>query len=160
MAIDQVTWNPQEQGLREICLLLQEHRAPSSDQARIFLHLQQLTRLPDFSNYLAFILCRGEVSVFLIYAVKYILDCRLYEGKRESCAPLQWNCITNLQWNLTSSQRKCKLFLSQWVASFTMSPNTTTSLQRENWSSYAVNSEFQNVLITRDDKLCCHRYCI
>lgn len=53
-------WQPQEEGLREICVLLQEHRAPSADQTRVFQQLQRFSQLPDFNNYLAFILCRAE----------------------------------------------------------------------------------------------------
>ncbi|KAH7437698.1 hypothetical protein KP509_05G084500, partial [Ceratopteris richardii] len=53
-------WQPQEEGLRGICVLLQEHRAPSADQTRVFQQLQQFSQLPDFNNYLAYILCRGE----------------------------------------------------------------------------------------------------
>ncbi|MCO5611248.1 hypothetical protein L7F22_065500 [Adiantum nelumboides] len=53
-------WQPQEEGLIGICALLQEHRAPSADQTRVFQQLQQFSQLPDFNNYLTFILCRAE----------------------------------------------------------------------------------------------------
>ncbi|GLJ54534.1 hypothetical protein SUGI_1171160 [Cryptomeria japonica] len=53
-------WQPQEEGLREICGLLEEYRSPTSDQARIWQQLQRYSQFPDFSNYLAFILARAE----------------------------------------------------------------------------------------------------
>ncbi|KAH9321782.1 hypothetical protein KI387_016421, partial [Taxus chinensis] len=55
-----VVWQPQEEGLKEICGLLEEYRNPTSDQARIWQQLQRYSQFPDFSNYLAFILARGE----------------------------------------------------------------------------------------------------
>jgi transportin-1 len=54
-------WQPQEQGLREICAHLEAHISPNSDQARIWQQLQQYSQFPDFNNYLLFILARGEV---------------------------------------------------------------------------------------------------
>jgi len=56
-------WQPQEQGLHEICTLLEAHISPNSDQARIWQQLQQYSQFPDFNNYLVFILARGEVSL-------------------------------------------------------------------------------------------------
>jgi len=53
-------WQPKEEGLREICGLLEEYRCPTSDQARIWQQLQRYSQLPDFGNYLAFILARAE----------------------------------------------------------------------------------------------------
>lgn len=53
-------WQPKEEGLREICGLLEEYRSPTSDQARIWQQLQRYSQLPDFGNYLAFILARAE----------------------------------------------------------------------------------------------------
>lgn len=62
-------WQPQEQGLREICAHLEAHISPNSDQARIWQQLQQYSQFPDFNNYLTFILARGEVSLpFLLVA--------------------------------------------------------------------------------------------
>ncbi|KAJ4772512.1 Transportin-1 [Rhynchospora pubera] len=54
------TWQPQEQGLREICALLEQQITPGSDQARIWQQLQQLSQFPDFNNYLVFILSRAQ----------------------------------------------------------------------------------------------------
>lgn len=54
-------WQPQEQGLREICTLLEAHISPNSDQARIWQQLQHYSQFPDFNNYLVFLLARGEV---------------------------------------------------------------------------------------------------
>ncbi|ONM15687.1 Transportin-1 [Zea mays] len=53
-------WQPQEQGLHEICTLLEAHISPNSDQARIWQQLQHYSQFPDFNNYLTFILARGE----------------------------------------------------------------------------------------------------
>ncbi|XP_042471730.1 transportin-1-like [Zingiber officinale] len=53
-------WQPQEEGLREICALLEEHISPNSDQSRILQQLQHYNQLPDFNNYLVFILAHAE----------------------------------------------------------------------------------------------------
>lgn len=53
-------WQPQEQGLCEICAHLEAHISPNSDQARIWQQLQHYSQFPDFNNYLTFILARGE----------------------------------------------------------------------------------------------------
>jgi hypothetical protein len=55
-------WQPQEEGLREICALLEAHISPNSDQARIWQQLQHYAQFPDFNNYLVFLLARGEVT--------------------------------------------------------------------------------------------------
>ncbi|KAK6158115.1 hypothetical protein DH2020_005429 [Rehmannia glutinosa] len=55
------TWKPQEEGLREICALLEQQMAPSSDdKSMIWQRLQHYSQFPDFNNYLAFIFARGE----------------------------------------------------------------------------------------------------
>lgn len=54
-------WRPQEDGLKEICGLLEQYRLPTVDQSRIWQQHQRCSQLPDFNNYLAFILCRAEV---------------------------------------------------------------------------------------------------
>ncbi|XP_073306992.1 transportin-1-like [Primulina huaijiensis] len=57
------TWRPQEEGLREICVLLEKQMAPSSDdKSQIFQKLQQYSQFPDFNNYLAFIFARVEAK--------------------------------------------------------------------------------------------------
>ncbi|CAI5468976.1 unnamed protein product [Closterium sp. Yama58-4] len=53
-------WQPSEQGANEICSLLHEYLKPGVDQARIFQELQRCSQFPDFNNYLAFLLCKGE----------------------------------------------------------------------------------------------------
>ena len=90
----QVMWNPQEQGLKEICSLLQEHRPPSSDQARIFQKLQQFTLLPDFNNYLAFILCHGEVTHAFPSLNDEYMFLLLYKRKRKSYTP--WDYVLSV----------------------------------------------------------------
>jgi transportin-1 len=54
------SWRPQEEGLKEICGLLEQYRLPTVDQSRIWQQHQRCSQLPDFNNYLAFILCRAE----------------------------------------------------------------------------------------------------
>ncbi|KAG1363579.1 putative Transportin-1 [Cocos nucifera] len=54
-------WQPQEEGLREICGLLERHISPNSDQSRIWQQLQHYSQFPDFNNYLAFILAHAEI---------------------------------------------------------------------------------------------------
>lgn len=56
------SWRPQEEGLKEICGLLEQYRLPTVDQSRIWQQHQRCSQLPDFNNYLAFILCRAEVQ--------------------------------------------------------------------------------------------------
>lgn len=56
-----VDWQPQEGRLKEICGLLEQYRLPTVDQSRIWQQLQRCRTLPDFNNYLAFIMCRAEV---------------------------------------------------------------------------------------------------
>ncbi|KAK4486439.1 hypothetical protein RD792_009117 [Penstemon davidsonii] len=54
-------WQPQDEGLREICGLLEQQMAPTSDDKTvIWQRLQQYSQFPDFNNYLAFIFARGE----------------------------------------------------------------------------------------------------
>uniref|UniRef100_A0A804IQ75 Importin N-terminal domain-containing protein n=1 Tax=Musa acuminata subsp. malaccensis TaxID=214687 RepID=A0A804IQ75_MUSAM len=52
-------WQPREEGLREICGLLEQQISPNGDQARIWQQLQQYNRLADFNNYLVFILAHA-----------------------------------------------------------------------------------------------------
>ncbi|KAL7150279.1 hypothetical protein ABFS83_05G100900 [Erythranthe nasuta] len=55
------TWTPQEEGLREICGLLEQQMAPTSDdKSMIWQKLQQYSHFPDFNNYLAFIFAHAE----------------------------------------------------------------------------------------------------
>ncbi|KAI4366286.1 hypothetical protein MLD38_022180 [Melastoma candidum] len=54
------TWQPKEEGLNEICALLEQHISPASDKSRIWQQLQHYNQFPDFNNYLAFIFARAE----------------------------------------------------------------------------------------------------
>ncbi|XP_044489332.1 transportin-1-like isoform X2 [Mangifera indica] len=56
------SWQPQEEGFKEICGLLEQHISPSStaDKSQIWQQLQHYSQFPDFNNYLAFILARAE----------------------------------------------------------------------------------------------------
>ncbi|KAI3419849.1 Importin N-terminal domain-containing protein [Psidium guajava] len=56
----QPVWQPKEEGLREICTLLEQHISPTSDKSRIWQQLQHYSQFPDFNNYLAFIFARAE----------------------------------------------------------------------------------------------------
>ncbi|XP_068661941.1 transportin-1-like isoform X2 [Aristolochia californica] len=53
-------WQPLDDGLREISVLLEQHISPNSDQQRIWQQLQHYSQFPDFNNYLAFILARAQ----------------------------------------------------------------------------------------------------
>ncbi|KAJ7545352.1 hypothetical protein O6H91_09G116500 [Diphasiastrum complanatum] len=53
-------WKPQEDGVKEICGLLQESSVPSLDHTRVWQQLQRCNQSPDFNNYLTFILCQAE----------------------------------------------------------------------------------------------------
>ncbi|KAE8689077.1 hypothetical protein F3Y22_tig00110944pilonHSYRG00068 [Hibiscus syriacus] len=55
-------WQPQEEGLKEICGLLEQQISPSSlvDKSQIWQQLQHYSQFPDFNNYLVFILARAE----------------------------------------------------------------------------------------------------
>ncbi|CAH2051514.1 unnamed protein product [Thlaspi arvense] len=55
-------WQPREDGLTEICALLEQQISPSSvvDKSQIWKQLQHFSQFPDFNNYLVFILVRAE----------------------------------------------------------------------------------------------------
>ncbi|XP_006364503.1 transportin-1 isoform X1 [Solanum tuberosum] len=53
-------WQPQEQGFKEICGLLEQQMSPTSDNSQIWQQLQHYSQFPDFNNYLAFIFARAE----------------------------------------------------------------------------------------------------
>ncbi|PPD89628.1 hypothetical protein GOBAR_DD13442 [Gossypium barbadense] len=67
-AAGSASWQPQEEGLKEICGLLEQQISPSSsaDKSQIWQQLQHYSQFPDFNNYLAFILARAEISVSLL----------------------------------------------------------------------------------------------
>lgn len=70
MAASTAPWQPQEEGFREICGLLEQqisHSSSSTDKSQIWQQLQQYSQFPDFNNYLAFILARAEVVQFVLY---------------------------------------------------------------------------------------------
>ncbi|XP_022769253.1 transportin-1-like isoform X2 [Durio zibethinus] len=48
-------WQPKEEGLREICGVLEQHISPTSDKTRIWQQLQHYSHFPDFNDYLVFI---------------------------------------------------------------------------------------------------------
>ncbi|KAJ4700596.1 transportin 1 [Melia azedarach] len=56
----QALWQPKEEGLREICGVLEQHISPTSDKSRIWQQLQHYSQFPDFNNYLAFIFAHAE----------------------------------------------------------------------------------------------------
>jgi transportin-1 len=55
--------------------LLEQYRLPTVDQSRIWQQHQRCSQLPDFNNYLAFILCRAEVRLLITCDLK-----RLFSG--------------------------------------------------------------------------------
>ncbi|KAK7855605.1 transportin-1 [Quercus suber] len=58
--VNSASWQPQEEGFREICGLLEQQISHSSDKSQIWHQLQHYSQFPDFNNYLAFILARAE----------------------------------------------------------------------------------------------------
>jgi transportin-1 len=62
MAATAVVWQPRDDGLAEICSLLEQQISPSSvvDKSQIWKQLQHFSQFPDFNNYLVFILVRAE----------------------------------------------------------------------------------------------------
>eukprot|EP00897_Mesotaenium_endlicherianum_P000797 jgi/Mesen1/10718/ME000090S10178 len=53
-------WQPAEEGYNQICKLLNEYLLPGVNQALIFQQLEEYSKIPEFNNYLTFILCRAE----------------------------------------------------------------------------------------------------
>ncbi|KAL1569023.1 Transportin-1 [Salvia divinorum] len=68
-------WVPQEEGLREICGLLQQQMAPTADdKSAVWQKLEHYSQFPDFNNYLAFIFARAEgISVEVRQAAGLLL---------------------------------------------------------------------------------------
>ncbi|KAL3146894.1 hypothetical protein ABBQ38_014866 [Trebouxia sp. C0009 RCD-2024] len=54
------TWAPQEPGVQQICYLLSEYQKPGTNQSQILAQLEECKNIPDFNNYLAFILSQGN----------------------------------------------------------------------------------------------------
>lgn len=85
------SWQPQEQGIKEICGLLEQQMspAPNSDKTQIWQQLQHYSQFPDFNNYLTFILSHSEVFIvslnlriflliFWLLVVMSLLCCKIY----------------------------------------------------------------------------------
>jgi transportin-1 len=53
-------WVPQQEGVSQILQLLTEYRQPGANQQQMYQRLQQCAQIPDFNNYLAFLLTQGE----------------------------------------------------------------------------------------------------
>ncbi|MCL7046718.1 hypothetical protein MKW94_029396, partial [Papaver nudicaule] len=66
-------WQPQEEGLREICGLLEQQINPTSDKPLIWQQLQHFSQFPDFNNYLAFIIARAQGTSMEIRQVSGLL---------------------------------------------------------------------------------------
>ncbi|XP_021741632.1 transportin-1-like [Chenopodium quinoa] len=64
LATNGALWQPQEQGIKEICGLLEQQMSPvpNSDKTQIWQQLQHYSQFPDFNNYLAFILSHAEIK--------------------------------------------------------------------------------------------------
>lgn len=56
------TWQPQQEGLREICGLFERNTSSNSDKAVIWQQLQHYSQFPDFNNYLCYILVHVEAT--------------------------------------------------------------------------------------------------
>ncbi|KAK3193287.1 hypothetical protein Dsin_024597 [Dipteronia sinensis] len=83
------SWQPQEEGFKEICGLLEQQISSSStaDKSQIWQQLQHYSHFPDFNNYLAFILARADgKSVEIRQAAGLLLKNNLRTGYK-SMAP-------------------------------------------------------------------------
>ena len=69
--VNSASWQPQEEGFREICGLLEQQISHSSDKSQIWHQLQHYSQFPDFNNYLAFILARAEVTFYAFFFLAY-----------------------------------------------------------------------------------------
>ena len=70
------SWQPKEEGFKEICGLLEQQISHSSDKSQIWHQLQHYSQFPDFNNYLAFILARAEVlSLLSCLFTGFCVDC-------------------------------------------------------------------------------------
>ena len=49
-------WRPDAAGLATLVALLTEYRQPGANQAQVYARLEQCRGVPDFNNYLAFLL--------------------------------------------------------------------------------------------------------
>ena len=54
-------WAPNAEGLATIASLFHEYSQPSANQVEIYGRLQQCSAVPDFNNYLAFLLSQAAV---------------------------------------------------------------------------------------------------
>jgi hypothetical protein len=62
-SIIMASWEPNQDGVREICQLLHEYLQPGVDQQAIFMQLQKCSQYPDFNNYLTYILTHADVRL-------------------------------------------------------------------------------------------------
>ena len=65
-------WQPKEEGLREICGVLEQHISPTSNKPRIWQQLQHYTQFPDFNNYLVFIFAHAQVLLFHFFKLQLL----------------------------------------------------------------------------------------
>lgn len=72
MAAPASSWQPQEEGFKEICGLVEQQISPSSDKSQIWQQLQHYSHFPDFNNYLAFILARAEVLLSFVHSPSFL----------------------------------------------------------------------------------------
>lgn len=56
------TWQPDEVGVQQICAVLRDYQLAGVDHRRLFRQLEQFSQIPDFANYLTYILCRAETQ--------------------------------------------------------------------------------------------------
>jgi len=59
VAMEMPQWVPQDSGLKEICQLLAEYQKPSANHAQIYQKIEEYSSMPEFSNYLAYLLSFG-----------------------------------------------------------------------------------------------------
>lgn len=81
------SWQPQEQGFKEICGLLEQQMSPTSDKSQIWQQLQHYSQFPDFNNYLAFILARAEVPPQFPHDCFFLVFIGVILSRLDVCRP-------------------------------------------------------------------------
>ncbi|KAI3914033.1 hypothetical protein MKW98_010845 [Papaver atlanticum] len=101
-----IMWQPQEEGLREICGLLEQQISPNSDKPLIWQQLQHFSQFPDFSNYLAFIIARAQgTSVEIRQAAGLLLKNNLRTAFKSMSPSFQQYIKSEMLHSLGASDR-------------------------------------------------------
>ncbi|RZC67153.1 hypothetical protein C5167_010847 [Papaver somniferum] len=103
---DTMMWQPQEDGVREICSLLQKQISPNSPLIWCRQQLQHFSQLPDFNNYLAYIIARAQgISVEIRQAAGLLLKNNLKSAYRLTSHSFQQYIKSEMLHSLGASNR-------------------------------------------------------